>query len=74
MLSNSHFLKTLAKLCVNEVIQDLLEGTLMLGLKWYEFWEGAAILQLRNYARDFIQQCIFLNPPGFCLQFTCRTR
>ena len=46
MLSKSHFLKKLAKLCVNEVIQDLLEGTLMLGLKWYEFWEGTAILQL----------------------------
>ena len=59
MLSNSHFLKKLAKLCVNEVIQDLLEGTLMLGLKWYEFWEGAAILQLRNYARFYSTMYFF---------------
>ena len=41
----------------------------MLELKWYEFWEGTTIIQLRNYTRAFIQYCIFFNTPGFPLQF-----
>ena len=41
----------------------------MLELKWYEFWEGTTIIQLRNYTRAFIQYCIFLILQAFLCSF-----
>ena len=39
------------------------------GLKWHEFWVGTAIIQLRNYARAFIQHCIFFILQAFVYSF-----